>query len=148
MTAPAHPNQMTQDPVKAVILDPSTTATGLNEIFPDPLCGNVAFKTLLSSSRTPTNALTAGVAICAKGGGSLNAHSHSQAEMYFFLEGEGVIEIDGVQSAVSHGSMVYIPSNAQHCVVNRSEVDDLRWLYVYATDDFSDIKYRWAHLQS
>lgn len=148
MTTPAQPEQATRLPAKAVILDPSTTANGLNEIFADPLCGNVAFKTLLSSSRTPTNALTAGIAVCAKGGGSLNAHSHPQAEMYFFLEGEGVIELDGVQSAVSQGSMIYIPGNAQHSVVNHSEVSDLRWLYVYATDDFSDIQYRWAHLQS
>jgi mannose-6-phosphate isomerase-like protein (cupin superfamily) len=134
---------------KALILDPFTTTHGLNETFSDPLCGNgLVFKTLLSRSKTSTNTFTAGVATCAKGSSGLNAHRHEHAELYFFLEGSGLVEINGVQTAVQHGSLVFVPGNAQHRVSNLSDTNDLRWLYVFAADDFDDIKYRWTHLQT
>ena len=138
-----------QPAVKALILDPFTIAQSLDETFPDPLCSNqLAFKTLLSKSKTSTNTFTAGVAICAKGSSYLSPHSHAHAELYYFIEGRGLIEVNGVQSSVQQGSLVFIPGNAQQRVGNVSDTSDLKWLYVFATDDFDDIQYRWTHSQT
>lgn len=49
--------------------------------------------------------------------------------------------IDGVTSRVRAGSTVFIPSDAEHGIVNTGTVD-LRWFYVFPTGSFGDIVYR------
>lgn len=49
--------------------------------------------------------------------------------------------IDGVVSRVRAGSTVFIPSDAEHGIVNTGNVD-LRWFYVFPTGSFEDIVYR------
>lgn len=49
--------------------------------------------------------------------------------------------IDGVVSRVSKGSSVFIPSDAEHGIVNVGD-GELRWFYVFPTSAFSDVVYR------
>lgn len=51
--------------------------------------------------------------------------------------------IDGVESAVEKGSVVFVPGNAEHGVRCTGE-EDLVWLYVFATDRFEEVVYRFS----
>lgn len=114
--------------------------------FSDSRCGNgITWKTLISSSKTPTNSMMAGIATCAAGETHLTSHRHSHAEVYHIIDGEGVMNIEGQEYSVTSGSVIFIPSNASHGVRNTSADRALRWLYVFAADDFSEIKYRFPH---
>lgn len=55
------------------------------------------------------------------------------------------MSIDGVESPVEAGSVVFIPGDARHGVRNEDETHDLVWLYVFAVDDFKEIHYRFPH---
>ncbi|MEM3723605.1 MAG: sugar phosphate nucleotidyltransferase [Candidatus Hadarchaeales archaeon] len=50
-------------------------------------------------------------------------HSHPVAETYFFIEGEGEIELDGVRRRVRSKDVVPIKPNQFHRVYNTSNVD-------------------------
>ena len=115
-----------------------------DESFPKATSGEgIVWKTLLSGSKTATDTFTCGIATCAPKSGSLNAHRHRQAELYHFIEGDGIVEIDGNQHAVQPGAVVFVPSGAEHSVKNSSTTNELKWLYVFAVDDFSQVMYRW-----
>jgi oxalate decarboxylase/phosphoglucose isomerase-like protein (cupin superfamily) len=64
-----------------------------------------------------------------------------QAEIYHILEGVGEVTIDGVVSKVNAGSTVFIPSDAEHGIVNTG-LGDLKWFYVFPTGAFGDVVYR------
>ncbi|KAK4935823.1 hypothetical protein LTR10_023188 [Elasticomyces elasticus] len=108
-----------------------------------PSRGDLSWNTLFSSSTTPTNSLSAGVAICPPRTGHLCAHRHEQAEVYYVVEGQGIVTIDGKESEVRKGTAVFIPSNAEHGIKNTGD-DDLRWFYAFATDAFEDVVYRFS----
>ncbi|GIZ38794.1 hypothetical protein CKM354_000219500 [Cercospora kikuchii] len=103
----------------------------------------VRWKTLLCSSQTPSDTFTCGVAVCAPKTGKLQLHRHKSAELYHFIQGTGVVEIDGVAHPARPGSVMFIPGNAEHRVKNVSETEDLKWLYVFAVDSFGEIVYEW-----
>ena len=68
-------------------------------------------------------------------------HRHEPAEIYFIIEGKGILTIDGVETEVAAGTTVFIPGNAEHGV--RNELDALlRLFYVFPTDAFADVVYR------
>ncbi|KAJ5172135.1 Cupin 2 conserved barrel [Penicillium capsulatum] len=129
---------------KLVILPPSYTTTTTPESFPTPANGNLSWHTLFSQPQTPTSDLSAGVAVCPPKTGHLCAHRHRQAEIYYILEGEGEVTIDGVTSRVSKDSTVFIPSDAEHGIVNVGP-GNLRWFYVFPTSAFSDVVYRFKN---
>lgn len=54
------------------------------------------------------------------------------------------MHVEGEEYEVRKGSVVFIPGDAVHGVVNRgAEADgELRWLYVFAARDFGDVVYR------
>ncbi len=50
-------------------------------------------------------------------GASTTRHYHKLAEeIYFLLEGEGVMEVDGVERAVAPGDAILIPPGAWHTI--------------------------------
>lgn len=55
----------------------------------------------------------------------------------------GEVTIDGVRSVVSKGSTVFIPSDAEHGIVNTGSLP-LRWFYVFPTGSFGDVVYRFS----
>lgn len=65
--------------------------------------------------------------------------------MYYITEGSGIMIIDGIESKVETGSVVFIPGNAEHGIVNDSkEGKELKWLYVFPTGAFGDVVYRFS----
>ncbi len=108
----------------------------------DPGKGRVGWRTLFSGDVSPTEALTAGVAEL-EPGGWLGLHRHSPAEIYFVLEGSGTVSLDGVEHEVEGGAAVFIPGDAEHGIRN-SGAAKLRFLYVFPTDSFSDVEYRFS----
>ena len=111
------------------------------ETFDDPARGDCSWMTLFSGDMTPTNAMSAGIAELVRSGGQLNLHRHLQPEIYFILEGTGILTIDGLERTVTAGAAVFIPGNAEHGI--RNETDALlRLFYVFPTDRFSEVEYR------
>lgn len=110
----------------------------------EPARGRVRWRTLLSGDRTPTGALTLGVAEIEPGDTQeLYLHRHAQPETYFILAGEGVVTIAGTDHAVRPGSAVFVPGDAQHCARNTGAVT-LRILYAFAADSFDEIRYEFG----
>lgn len=103
----------------------------------------MTWHTLFSSPSTPTDSLVAGVAVCPPFTGHLCAHRHTQAEVYYITEGQGVVTIDGKDNRVAKGSAVFIPGNAEHGIRNSGE-EELKWFYVFPTAAFEDIVYRFS----
>ncbi|PZO79110.1 MAG: cupin domain-containing protein [Mesorhizobium amorphae] len=106
--------------------------------------GVVGWQTLISGDLTPTNALTAGVAHLAVGG-RLALHRHDPAEIYYMIAGKAVVTVDGVETHIEPGACVYIPGNAEHGIRNEGAMP-ARFLYVFPTDSFGDVEYRFSNL--
>ncbi|KAJ5310284.1 uncharacterized protein N7443_002745 [Penicillium atrosanguineum] len=126
-----------------IIIPPSYTTDTPSESFIDSSCGIISWHTLFSQPHSPDSELSAGVANCPPGNGHLCAHRHVQAEIYYIIEGEGEITIDGVTSQVTKGSSVFIPSDAEHAIFNTG-TGDLRWFYVFPTSAFEDVVYKFS----
>jgi quercetin dioxygenase-like cupin family protein len=83
--------------------------------------------------------MTGGVATVAPGG-FLALHRHAPPEIYFILEGEGCMSLDGRERPIKAGDGVFIPGNVEHGVRNEGSAT-LRILYVFPVDSFDEIKY-------
>ena len=102
---------------------------------------SLKWRTLISGDRNPTSALTLGVAELAPGDGhEPRWHSHAQPEVYYVLQGQGVVNIDGEEHPVESGSAVFIPGNALHGSRNTG-VEPMRILYVFPADSFDEVEY-------
>jgi quercetin dioxygenase-like cupin family protein len=112
----------------------------------DSVKGKIGWRTLFSADATATDSLTAGVAEV-EPGGWLGLHRHSPAEIYYVIEGRGVVTVDGAEHQVSPGSAVFIPGNAEHGVRNEGSAT-LRFLYAFAVDSFADVEYRFSASQT
>ena len=110
------------------------------EGWDDPSLGRVAWWTLLSGDRTPTETMTVGIAEIGADAHAARPHRHAPPEVYHILAGEGVVTIDGVAHPVSAGATVFIPGNAWHATTNTGR-EPLRLLYVFAVDSFADVAY-------
>ena len=107
----------------------------------DPCRGpDTRWKMIFSSDRTPTGAMSIGMAEIAPGG-SLDRHHHAPPEIYHVLEGSGEVEIEGVRHRLTPGLSVFIPGNARHMTRDLGSVP-LRFLFVFPTDAFGDVEYR------
>jgi mannose-6-phosphate isomerase-like protein (cupin superfamily) len=69
-------------------------------------------------------------------GGSQRVHEHAPEQMYFILEGRGVMEVDEEKHVVGEGDCVFVPSGARHGIVNPGP-DRLRYLSA-AAPSFSE----------
>jgi quercetin dioxygenase-like cupin family protein len=108
----------------------------------DPVKGRVGWRTLFSGDRTPTDGLTAGVAEL-EAGGWLGLHRHTPAEIYYILEGSGVVTLEGREQEVGAGAAVFIPGDAEHGIRNTGD-GLLRFVYVFPADSFAEIEYRFS----
>jgi mannose-6-phosphate isomerase-like protein (cupin superfamily) len=104
--------------------------------------GIVAWRTLLSGDRSPSAGLTVGIAEIEPGASHDGAlHQHAEHEAYYFIAGHGAVHLDGVEHGVEPGSVVFVPGGTEHFVRNTG-TEELRFLYVFAADRFSDVVYR------
>jgi mannose-6-phosphate isomerase-like protein (cupin superfamily) len=134
----------TNQPAQAVVLPATHTSAFPSESFADPNRGNVTWHKLFSQTSTQTSDLSAGVAICPRHTGYFRQHRHTQAEIYYILEGRGTVVIDGIEYPVEKGCALFIPGNSEHGVVNNTE-DDLKWLYVFPTESLTKVHYKFSH---
>jgi quercetin dioxygenase-like cupin family protein len=108
------------------------------EYWQDPSRGSLAWKTLFSADQTGSNSLVCGVAIM-QAGDFFALHSHPQAEIYFGLEGEVDVYIDGTLHRLKSGSALFIPGGAVHGVPHAD--GPVKWFYTFAADSFDEIAY-------
>lgn len=101
--------------------------------------GRVTWKTLFSKGRTPTEALTLGIAHI-PAGNALAQHRHAQPEIYLVLEGVATVTVSGEEWEVEAGAAIFIPGNALHGCRN-AETSQLRLAYAFATDSFETVDY-------
>jgi mannose-6-phosphate isomerase-like protein (cupin superfamily) len=114
------------------------------EGWSDAVRGAVTWRTLISGERTPTDALTLGVAeVGPPADGRPRPHRHAQAETYFILSGHGAISIAGEERALSPGDAVFIPGGAWHCAWGIGD-EPLKLLYAFAADSFDQVRYEFA----
>ncbi len=99
----------------------------------------VTWRTLTSADRTPTQQLTSGVCEL-QPGGELALHRHPPLELYYFLEGTGVVTLGSVDHVVRKGSTIYIPGGTPHRIHNNGSVP-LKLFYVFPVDSFSEVEY-------
>lgn len=118
------------------------SATLPDERWDDPARGTIRFRTLFSAPATDSDEITCGVAMMAAGD-TFPLHSHPQAEVYFGLEGEGEVLVDGTPHRLGPGVALYIPGGAVHGVPRAT--GPLRWFYTFAADSFGDIRYSFIH---
>jgi quercetin dioxygenase-like cupin family protein len=124
---------------KAVVI---TTDGQTLDGWDDPVKGRVSWRTLFSGDKTPTNALTAGVAEL-QPGGWLGLHRHTPPEIYYVLEGRGTVTLDGAEHDVAAGAAVFIPGDCEHGIRNDG-ASPLRFLYAFAVDSFGEVEYRFS----
>lgn len=111
------------------------------EAWTNPAQGLVEWWTLFSADRTPTSQLTAGIAELPVGAPRpARGHCHAQAELYYFVAGQGEVTVNGVSRPVAAGDAVLIPGGVEHLAYNTGS-EPLRLLYVFAADSFDEIKY-------
>ena len=108
----------------------------------DPVKGRISWRTLFSSDNTPTEALTAGVAEL-QPGGWLGLHRHTPPEIYYVLEGSGIVSLDGAEHEVTAGAAVFIPGDCEHGIRNDGTVP-LRFVYAFAVSSFGEVEYRFS----
>lgn len=113
-----------------------------DERWEDQTRGTIRFRTLISAPATPTDSLVCGVAMMAAGE-TFALHSHEHPEVYFGLEGEGEVTIDGQQHHLAPGVALFIPGGAIHGIPLATS--PLKWFYTFAADSFADIKYSFPH---
>jgi quercetin dioxygenase-like cupin family protein len=120
------------------------TSTPQDERWEDQTRGTIRFRTLISAPETPTDSLVCGIAMMSEGD-TFALHSHEQPEVYFGLEGEGEVTIDGQQHTLAPGVALFIPGGVIHGIPLATS--PLKWFYTFAADSFADIKYRFPHEQ-
>jgi quercetin dioxygenase-like cupin family protein len=112
------------------------------DTWSDPARGKLSWFTLLSGDITPTGDMSAGIADYDPGD-ELRAHRHAQSEIYYIVEGEGLMTIEGQATRVTAGTVIFIPGDAEHGI--RNEGDKLlRLFYVFPTASFADVVYRFS----
>ena len=115
-----------------------------DERWDDQARGTIRFRTLISAPETDTDKLVCGVAML-EAGDTFALHSHEHPEIYFGLEGEGDVMIDGHPHRLAPGIAIFIPSHAIHGVPRAN--GSLKWFYTFAADHFADIVYKFPHEQ-
>jgi mannose-6-phosphate isomerase-like protein (cupin superfamily) len=111
------------------------------ESWDDDIKGRVQWRTLISGDRTATKGLTCGIAELPVGPAkNVSLHQHNPVEIYYILEGNGVLTINDEAYEVSAGVTAYIPENASHGLINAGPTP-LRLLYVFPVDSFDEVEY-------
>jgi quercetin dioxygenase-like cupin family protein len=97
------------------------------------------WRLIFSGRRTPTEAMTVGLAEFPPGA-VLPLHHHAPAEVYNVLEGDGLAEVEGESHRLRAGVSLFIPADARHRTTNTG-AGPLRFLFVFPTDSFEEVVY-------
>ncbi len=111
----------------------------------DPREAGLSWHTLVSGDRTASQGIICGVAKW-EPGGWLPRHRHAPPEIYFGLEGSGVVTIDGTPFVIGPGVTLYVPGNAWHETM--AGPAGLRIFYTFPVHSFTDIVYEYASMET
>ena len=100
---------------------------------------SVYWKTLISGDKTDSHAITMGISEIPLNE-KLFRHRHIQPEVYFILEGTGIMVIQNEERTVIPQTAIFIPGDMVHSLENTGSTP-LRFLYVFSVDSFDDVKY-------
>ena len=73
-------------------------------------------------------------------GGGLRLHRHLTLELYYFLEGSGVVQLGTGERPVSPGTTISIPAGTPHGIRNTG-MTLLRLFYMFPVDSFAEVVY-------
>ena len=76
---------------------------------------------LLASPRTSNGEHLTTTLVEIKPGGKQGLHSHAPEQIYFILEGEGLMTVSDEQAFVNAGDCIFIPSETPHGLENNNE---------------------------
>ena len=105
----------------------------------DPVKGRIRWRTLFSRGGTPTDGITGGVADMGPGDW-LGLHRHAPPEIYYVLQGTGVVTLEGKETPVTAGTAVFIPGMAEHGI-RQTGAGLLRFFYGFPVDSFDSVEY-------
>lgn len=69
------------------------------------------------------------------GGVEIPFHSHNCEESVVLVEGEAVLDIDGLEYLLKRHDVTYIPPNVSHRFRNLSQTEPMKILWIYANVD-------------
>ncbi len=76
---------------------------------------------LLASSKTTDSKNLCVTLVEMEPGGFQHVHSHKPEQVYYILEGEGLMTVGADECAVKAGDCIFIPSQAKHGLKNIKE---------------------------
>ena len=112
------------------------------ESWEDSTRGALSFRTLFGGPDSRIGQFTAGVADL-EPGQWLGQHSHEQPEIYYMIQGEVLLQLEGAEHPLRAGSAVFIPGGATHGVRNVGSTR-ARFFYTLAADSFDEVEYVFA----
>ena len=125
--------------------DPSLRPIVINENerprdgWDDPVRGRIHWRTLFSKGLSASEAITCGVASL-EPGDWLARHRHAPPEIYYVLDGTGIVTLEEKEVAIEAGHAVFIPAMARHGIRQTGE-RTLKFFYAFAVDGFEDVTY-------
>ncbi|MEV0523938.1 cupin domain-containing protein [Streptomyces sp. NPDC050439] len=69
------------------------------------------------------------------GGAGIPLHTHNCPESVTILEGDAIVEIDGVEHEVTRFDTTYVAAGTPHRFRNASDTEPMRILWIYASVD-------------
>ena len=109
------------------------------EEWDDKRHGEVRWRTLISSDRTPSCDLVCGLAYF-DAGQTLALHRHEQSEIVHVLEGSGTATFESESAPMKPGTTIFVGKNAPHQWT--AGKDGMVLLFTVAASSFADIRYR------
>ena len=86
----------------------------LDDAVPFTTADGSTIRSLLDASNAPVANQSLAEAALPPGGATERHHHRRSEELYFLLEGEGTMEIDGEERSVRTGDAILIPPGARH----------------------------------
>jgi quercetin dioxygenase-like cupin family protein len=99
----------------------------------------VRWKQHFTGDKTPTQDISMGT-FEVPPGGELTLHYHSPQEIYYVLEGEATLLMNGDAKRLKSGMAVYIPAGSLHGVRNDS-LTTFKAIWMFPIGTWSDVVY-------
>lgn len=99
----------------------------------------IRVRTFVSAGRTPSAGISMGVFELPPGA-LLDPHHHHPREVYYVVDGEAEVHLDGEWRPLRKGDVVYFPGDAVHGARNRGEVT-CTVVWAFPADCYDEIEY-------